>query len=156
MGIMMKMNRIIFFSLLAFVAETRSFSFSPPYGKTKPRHCQRLLSSSENNGDVSSAQREQERIMETASAEGAANIRKLDVHERTKRAMLAEKVEDRIFEYTEQLEQLIETNNGIENLSREAKSEAQEIAKQTRALQIQYDDLVNGRPSLLLDLENGS
>lgn len=126
--------------------------------------------------------------METASAEGAANIRKLDVHERTKRAMLAEKVEgrsqnykckgrhafqshvsqqttrpppvptysDRIFEYTEQLEQLIETNNGIENLSREAKSEAQEIAKQTRALQIQYDDLVNGRPSLLLDLENGS
>lgn len=92
--------------------------------------------------------------MEIASAEGAANIRAIDVHERTKRAMLAESVEDRIFELGDELEELIKRNNGLENLSSEAKAEAVEIAKQSRALQIQYDDLVNGRPSQILDLEN--
>ena len=29
------------------------------------------------------------------------------------------------------------------------------MAEQTKALQIQYDDLVNGRPSQLLDMEVG-
>ena len=28
------------------------------------------------------------------------------------------------------------------------------MARQTKSLQIQYDDLVNGRPSVLLDMED--
>ena len=90
--------------------------------------------------------------MEMASIQGAEAIAKLDVQERTKRAMLAEAVEDRIFELVDELEELVKRNNGLENLSDEIKEEATEMAKQTKALQIQYDDLVSGRPSHLLDL----
>ena len=88
--------------------------------------------------------------MEMASLAGAAEIAKLDIHERTKRAMLAESVEDRIFELVDELEQMVEKNNGV--LEGEVKEEAVELAKQTKALQLQYDDLVNGRPSELLEL----
>ena len=59
---------------------------------------------------------------------------------------------DRIFELVDELEQLVARNNGLENLSDEIREEAAEMARQTRALQAQYDDLVNGRPSHLLDL----
>lgn len=37
-------------------------------------------------------------------------------------------------------------------MSDEVKEEAVEMAKQTKALQIQYDDLVSGRPYHLLDM----
>ena len=92
--------------------------------------------------------------MEMSSIAGAKEIAKLDLQERTKRAMLAEAVEDRIFELVDELEQLVAKNNGLENLSGEIKEEAVEMAKQTKALQVQYDDLVSGRPSPLLDLES--
>ena len=59
---------------------------------------------------------------------------------------------DRIFELVYKLERLVARNNGLENLSDEIREEAAEMARQTRALQAQYDDLVNGRPSHLLDL----
>ena len=85
-----------------------------------------------------------------ASLAGAEEIAKLDIQERTKRAMLAESVEDRIFELVDELEGLVKENNGI--LEGDAREEAVELAKQTKALQIQYDDLVNGRPSSLLEL----
>lgn len=90
--------------------------------------------------------------MEMSSIAGADAIRKLDLQERTKRAMLAEAVEDRIFELVDDLEELVRKSGGLENLTDEIKEEAVEMAKQTKALQIQYDDLVNGRPSPLLDL----
>ena len=88
--------------------------------------------------------------MEMASIAGAEEIAKLDINERTKRAMIAEQVEDRIFEIVEELELLVEKNNGI--LEGEVKEEAQQLALQTKSLQMQYDDLVNGRPSSLLEL----
>lgn len=69
--------------------------------------------------------------------------------------MLAEAVEDRIFDLVEELEILVKKNGGIENLSGDIKEEAVAMAEQTKALQIQYDDLVNGRPSQLLDMEVG-
>lgn len=90
--------------------------------------------------------------MESASLAGAEEISKLDIHERTKRAMLAEAVEDRIFEMVDELEALTKANGGVENLSDEVRGEAVELAKQVKASQIQYDDLVNGRPSSLLEL----
>ena len=91
--------------------------------------------------------------MEIASMAGAKAIAKLDVHERTKRAMLAEAVEDRIFELVDELELIVAKNNG--ELSGDAREEAVELAKQTKALQLQYGDLVNGKPSSLLDLGDG-
>lgn len=92
----------------------------------------------------------QEMRMEIASIAGAKAISKLTINERTKRAMLAEAVEDRIFELTEEIEQIVTKNEGI--LHGDEKEEAVELAMQTKALQAQYDDLVNGRPSVLLEL----
>ena len=95
----------------------------------------------------------QEMKMEMSSLAGAKAIAKLNINERTKRAMLAEAVEDRIFEITEEIEEIFNKNDGV--LEGDQKDEAVELAKQTKALQVQYDDLVNGRPSYLLDLEEG-
>jgi len=109
-----------------------------------------LSSVPEEAGQQSPAKKNQENIMEMASIAGAEEIAKLDIQERTKRAMLAESVEDRIFELVDELEQIVEKNNGV--LEGDAREEAVELAKQTKALQTQYDDLVNGRPSSLLEL----
>ena len=69
--------------------------------------------------------------------------------------MIAEAVEDRIFDLVDQLDELVKKNDGLDNLSDEVREEAVLMAKQTKALQLQYDDLVAGRPSNLLDLEEG-
>lgn len=112
-----------------------------------------LNNNSEGEGH-SPAQKKQEQRMEMASSAGAQAIRKIDIQERTKRAMLAEAVEDRIFELVDELDLLVKRNGGIENLSDDVREEAVELAKQTQALQVQYDDLVNGKPSQLLDMES--
>lgn len=112
-----------------------------------------MSSTSGEEGSQQSPQKNLENIMETASLSGAEEVAKLDIQERTKRAMLAEQVEDRIFELVEEVEEMVKHNNGV--LEGDAKEEAVELAKQTKALQIQYDDLVNGRPSSLLELGMG-
>ncbi|KAL3816494.1 hypothetical protein ACHAXA_011299 [Cyclostephanos tholiformis] len=120
-----------------------------------------VLSSVWNNEESSSSRarppsRELEQVFEVSSSAGAEVIAKMDLQERTKRAMLAELLEDRIFELVDELELLIKLNDGYESFSEfpvAVREEALEIAKQTKALQVQYDDLVNGRPSILLDLE---
>ncbi len=94
--------------------------------------------------------------MENSSSQGVKSIAAMDLQERTKRAMLAEAVDDRIFELGDELELLIKRNGGHESFSEypdDVREEALEMAKQTKALQVQYDDLVNGRPSVLLDLD---
>ena len=82
--------------------------------------------------------------MEELSRIGAAKIAALDVTERAKRALLAETIEDRIFDLTEQLEQLVGVTGGVvdENII--------DLAKQTKSLQLQYKELVSGEPSSLL------
>lgn len=90
--------------------------------------------------------------MEMASLAGAKAISKLSLSERTKRAMIAEAVENRIYELTDEIEQIVVKNDG--DLVGDIKEEAVELAKQTKALQAQYDDIVNGRPSYLLDLDD--
>ncbi|KAL7552523.1 hypothetical protein ACHAWF_016423 [Thalassiosira exigua] len=135
---------------------TTSHSFTFSHGsKSHLGSCGSWLMSSSGDNDnegQSPAQRKQEQFMEMSSIAGAEEIRKLDLEERTKRAMLAEAVEDRIFELVDELEQLVAKNNGLENLTEEVRAEAVDMAKQTKALQVQYDDLVNGRPSQLLDM----
>lgn len=68
---------------------------------------------------------------------------------------LHSQLSDRIFDLADELEQLVKENGGVENLSDDVKEEAVALAKQTKSLQIQYDDLVNGRPSQLLDMSIG-
>mmetsp|Transcript_14758 Transcript_14758/g.22772 ORF Transcript_14758/g.22772 Transcript_14758/m.22772 type:complete len:153 (-) Transcript_14758:576-1034(-) len=138
-------------AICSSILSTNSFMLAP---SSIPVRCNGLLLSSmpEEAGQQSPAKKNQENIMEMASLAGAEKIAKLDIQERTKRAMLAESVEDRIFELVDELEGLVKENNGI--LEGDAREEAVELAKQTKALQIQYDDLVNGRPSSLLELGN--
>jgi hypothetical protein len=95
----------------------------------------------------SEARRAQEKILEELSWKGAEKIAKMDIPERAKRAMLAEAVEDRIFELSDILEALLEEDGSIKLENRE---KVQETAKQTKKLQQQYSDLVNGKPSAIL------
>lgn len=90
--------------------------------------------------------------MEMSSIAGADAIARINLEERTKRAMLAEAVEDRIFELVDELDEVVTVNDGF--LVGDVREEAVDLAKQTKALQLQYDDLVNGRPSSLLDVED--
>mmetsp|Transcript_12930 Transcript_12930/g.15556 ORF Transcript_12930/g.15556 Transcript_12930/m.15556 type:complete len:102 (-) Transcript_12930:156-461(-) len=86
--------------------------------------------------------------MEQASREGANRIKELSIAERTKRAMMAEAVEDRIFSMYDDLEELIKEDGTLEVDDRE---EATDLAKQIKASQEQYETLVSGRPSSMLD-----
>lgn len=95
----------------------------------------------------SEARREQEMIMEELSLKGADRIAKMGIPERAKRAMLAEAVEDRIFELTDSLEDMVEDDGSVALENRE---KAVELASQTKNLQQQYDDLVTGKPSSVL------
>lgn len=95
----------------------------------------------------SDARREQEIMMEESSLKGAAQIAKMDIPERAKRAMLAEVVEDRIFELTDILEGLIEEDGSVRVENRE---KAVQMASQIKERQQQYSDLVNGQPSTIL------
>jgi hypothetical protein len=92
-------------------------------------------------------QKQQERLMEELSSKGADKIAKLDIQERTKRAMLAEQVEDRIFELSDQLEEMFDENYLLPEKNRE---QAVELAQQTKSLQLQYQELVSGKPSTIL------
>jgi hypothetical protein len=86
--------------------------------------------------------------MEQLSRSGADKIAAMEVSERTKRAMLAETIEDRIFVLTEQLEGYVEEDGTVLEEHREV---TVEIALQTKALQRQYRELVTGEPSSILD-----
>ena len=99
----------------------------------------------------SEAQRQQEMIFEDLSLKGAKQIAQMEIPERAKRAMLAEAVEDRIFELTEFLESLVDEQGMI---AEEDRPRAVDVAKQTKNLQLQYNDLVSGNPSTILDALN--
>lgn len=93
----------------------------------------------------------QEEVLEQLSLDGAERIAKMDIPERTKRAMLAEQVEDRIFELMDVLDKLVENGEGSGELVKEENREkAVDVAREVKSLQKQYDDLVSGRPSSML------
>ena len=79
---------------------------------------------------------------------GAEKIAEMSIPERTKRAMLAEAVEDRIFELTEVLEGMVEEDGSVAEENRE---KAVEVATQVKKFQQQYNDLVNGNKSTILN-----
>ncbi|KAL3787139.1 hypothetical protein ACHAWO_010697 [Cyclotella atomus] len=134
--------------LSALVFKVTSFSSVSSPRTATHAFDSRLLASKDSEGR--GLKRGQEMKMEMSSLAGAKAIARLSINERTKRAMLAEVVEDRIFEITEEIELIVTRNEGV--LEGDQREEAVELAKQTKALQKQYDDLVNGRPSALLVL----
>lgn len=141
---------IRFALLLSLVASSSAFVPCHVSGFQNPSS---QLSESE-NGDTPSEQekydpkREQEMILESMSLEGAEVIKRMDIPERAKRAMLAEAVEDRIFALTEMIEDLIDDDGMIAEENRE---KAVEIAQATKSLQGQYQNLVSGKDSSILE-----
>ena len=110
---------------------------------------------------------QQEQLLEVISRIGADTIATLSISERTKRAMLAEAVEDEIFSCTEQIIDLVneqleyDVNNDNSNQSAlntrqksDIKSEIVDLQERNQFLQSQYNDLVSGRPSSLLNTVN--
>lgn len=92
-----------------------------------------------------------EAFMEGASAKGADKVREMSIEERTKRAMLAEAVEDRIFSMYDDLEGLLK--DGVP-VSDEDRDEIQSLAQEIKASQSQYENLVSGEPSSMLGTIN--
>lgn len=142
----------ILLSLCLVVGIASSFSIPPAYSNNNAlvSTCLKNSPNDDNNDEQQQEplQKKQERLMEELSAKGADKIAKLDIAERTKRAMLAEQVEDRIFELSDQLEALFDENYLLPESNRE---EAVELAQQTKSLQLQYQELVSGKPSTILE-----
>jgi hypothetical protein len=86
--------------------------------------------------------RRQEADLEAMSSRGSARIARLDVAERTKRALLAEAVENRIFALQQDLLELAQNNGPY--------SAAKVVAQQIQLAQSQYRELVSGDPSDML------
>jgi hypothetical protein len=78
--------------------------------------------------------------LEAMSRAGASKIASMSVSERTKRAMLAEAVEDRIHSILDTLDELGEDD----------KKESGELNRHLSSLQGQYQDLVSGNSSDML------
>lgn len=87
-------------------------------------------------------------MLEGLSRNGSFNIGDMPLPERTKRAMLAEKIEDEIFSRAAELDRLSGDDGQI---PQQHMPLAKEIASQARVLQIQYDELVSGKESSVLN-----
>jgi len=123
-----------------------SLSFTTHREHTRPR----IQLHAEEEG--LSPRQQQERRMEELSQVGSDKINSLDISERVKRAMLAEAVEDRISELTEDLESCVD-NGTIPESKREY---ATELAQQIKVSQTQYQELVSGEPSSVVNAVNAA
>jgi hypothetical protein len=111
------------------------------------------------NADDRPPQSQQEKMLEESSQIGADKIATLSIPERTKRAMLAEAIEDELFVATEQLEDLYNqsstsspSTSSVSNDDAETRNTAVELAKRIRSLQAQYNELVSGGSSSVLNV----
>lgn len=89
-------------------------------------------------------------FFEETALEGAAAVKAMSIEERTRRAMLAEAVEDRICNHYDDLEKIL-GQDGILPDSEEEREEITNIAKQIKVLQNDYKQLVSGERSAYLD-----
>lgn len=97
---------------------------------------------------LSEEQQRQEKLMERSSIQGSQKISSLSVSERAKRAMLAEAIEDSIFCNIDKMDRLFDSQGMLPETNRE---EAYEIAKETKQFQQQYQELVSGESSSVLN-----
>lgn len=101
----------------------------------------------DDNDIVKTQQQTKEMLLEELSMSGAGKIAILSIPERAKRALLAEAIEDRIIRLTEEVDQMIGVDGG---LSQDLREKVIEAATRMKDLQIQYDELVSGKPSSVL------
>ncbi len=97
--------------------------------------------------------RQQEEFLERESKNGADKVRLMSIEERTKRAMLAEAAEDRIMQFSDELDALL-GEDGMPK-SEEDREEVVRLCEQIKATQSQYSALVNGEDSSLLNTLDG-
>jgi outer membrane lipopolysaccharide assembly protein LptE/RlpB len=111
---------------------------------------ERFLRQSLDDNDIVKAQQQlktQEMVLNELSKSGASKIATISIPERAKRALLAEAIEDQIIRLTDEMEQMI----GVDGIiSKEYREKEIETATRMKELQIQYDELVNGKPSSVL------
>lgn len=81
-------------------------------------------------------------FFEQAAQEGAERVKAMSVEERTKRAMLAEAVEDRIVVLYDDLELLL-GEDGLPSTV-ENRAEVEVLAREIKSLRQEYQVLVNG------------
>lgn len=94
--------------------------------------------SNDSDSNQNQAQHDIEGVLEGISKQGAKKLSNVSLAERTKRALLAEQVEDQIFA-------------NIYELERCAAKDAKAIIAQTRILRKQYNELVSGEGSSMLN-----
>jgi hypothetical protein len=89
-------------------------------------------------------------FFEETALEGADAVKAMSIEERTRRAMLAEQVEDRVCTLYDDLEDILGQDGTLPE-SEEEREEITNIAKQIKVLQNDYKQLVSGEKSPLLD-----
>ena len=89
-----------------------------------------------------------ETFFETTALSGAEKIKKISIEERTRRAMVAEAIEDRVSNLYDDFEvtyQKIQDTDDVKD-----KEELKNIAKQIKVLQEEYRTVVNGDDHMLV------
>lgn len=89
-------------------------------------------------------------FFEETALEGADAVKAMSIEERTRRAMLAEQVEDRVCSLYDDLEVILGQDGTLPE-SEEEREEITNIAKQIKVLQNDYKQLVSGEKSQYLD-----
>ena len=89
-------------------------------------------------------------FFEETALEGADAVKAMSIEERTRRAMLAEQVEDRVCTLYDDLEVILGEDGTLPE-SEEEREEITNIAKQIKVLQNDYKQLVSGEKSQYLD-----
>mmetsp|Transcript_3238 Transcript_3238/g.3594 ORF Transcript_3238/g.3594 Transcript_3238/m.3594 type:complete len:176 (-) Transcript_3238:276-803(-) len=109
-----------------------------------------LNNSAENESERDEVKSSPNIFLEEASLQGAKKIKALSIEERTKRAMLAEAVEDEMTILEDELEELL-GEDGMP-LEDDLRDKVESLARQIKGLREQYQLLVSGADSLTLDL----
>ena len=94
-----------------------------------------------------------ETFLEQESRDGTEKIKSLSIEERTKRAMLAEAVEDSLSTLHAKLEKLVGDDG--KPLKEEYKDQIVELANLIKASENDYHLLVSGKESPLLNVLDG-
>jgi hypothetical protein len=140
------------------VLATKSSGFSPQ-ATTIARKClNKEFRLHQTSDDERSSQQQRQRqsdtvevFMEYASQNGADKVRSMSTEERTRRAMLAEAVEDRIYTMYDEMEGLLTDGVPANEADRE---EIRSLAEEIKASQSRYQGLVAGEPSITLGTIN--
>ena len=141
------------FTLMAIVVATSAaaFSLQPILRRTLKAHTSPLWDSEESHrSNEKIPQSSREASLEQACKKGSEQVAEMSLEERTKRAMLAEAVEDNISRMEVQLEGMMGENGAIPT-DEETREQCVMLAKEIKLAQQNYEDLVTGGPSAMLN-----